>query len=423
MLRTDEGIQRLDEAADARINIKWSQIPDAFKATPGEAVVWSTILGTAMRFPRHIPLLVTSFKSADFPRAIDRLIFASIEGYWSKHKAFVAHDAIPSAYWEAVEDYMDAVVSEAGFDSCLVAAREYIERRNLATGLGKGLEALATGSPVHEVRVDALTALASSQTVKGRVSFATARDEVINSDAVPGMPTGLKKLDELLTIRPTHLGILAARPGVGKSTLMRQIAMHAQSTGRIIINTLEMSPTEVAQAMIGTTLQRNAKLVSKGGLGAHGVRQAQAINYDIEFHELTKVSELEVAVRAALAEGPVACVMVDYLQLMSPERMTDSQNNNVAQISRALKIMAGKLNVPVIALSQLSRSGATEEPELWHLRDSGAIEQDANWVMFIHPDQSGFADQHNLLLKKQRSGSTGTIQTRFDKTIGTFWEI
>lgn len=421
ILPTENGLQRLDADTDARMNLRWATMADAFKASLGEISVWSSILGIAMQYPQHCPQIFTTFKATDFPRTIDQLLFDKLEDHWRKFETIAVYSALPETMWEIAADYMDAVVSDAGLEASIKLAIEYRERRTLATGLGKALEALAEGGTVAEVQGSALTALTTTGEAKKGTSFSEIRDMVITRQEVPRLPTGILALDQLLYIRNGNFGVIAARPGVGKSTFIRQLAMAQQSFGHILINSLEMEPDEVVQAMLGTLLGRDSRLINGPALGEHGQAKAKNIDLDISIHKCTKVSQLEVAIRAAMARGPVAAVYVDYLQLMESEKGGENRNVEITRISRDLKILAAKLNLPIIALSQLSRASSTEEPELHHLRDSGAIEQDANFVLFIHAPENGFPGQVELLLKKQRAGGIGTVSVTFEKSIGQFY--
>jgi replicative DNA helicase len=418
---TDDGSEMVH-----RLRPSWDSIQTAFVVTPGEQTVWSAIIGMALRFPSVTQQVLLAFEPDEIPRGMDRLMLDHVRTYWERHQAVIPLDALPNAYWATAMDYMDAVVSPAGIEAYIEAAREYVERRKLGKRLGAALESLASGSEVHEVRAETLASMVAAPGKNKRVTFAEAVDRVLTREPAWVLPTGIKALDSYLAIRRGNLGIIAARPGVGKSSLMRQMALTAEQFGRVVVCSLEMSPAEVAQATLACALERPAREITFANLGDRGIAAVQRqARLNIEFHELPKVADLELAVRAAQTEGPVSCVMVDYLQLMRPAKAMSSTNENVTQISRDLKLLASKLDVPVIALSQLSRSAAKEEPELWHLRDSGAIEQDANWILFIHPDQQGNeeSDRVELLLKKNRSGRIGKTACRFDKRIGRFWQV
>ena len=265
---------------------------------------------------------------------------------------------------------------------------------------------------------------------------------VEHRDETLGVPTGFTDLDRLLGgLQPSDLIIVAARPGVGKSSLTTSIACSAalKHNAVVAIFTLEMSGEQLVQRMISSYAEINSQ------------RLRLAKIEDFEWEQFTRVSgtlseaaifiddtpspspmEVRTKARRLAAEYDLDLVIVDYLQLMhSGERRAENRVQEISYISRSLKALARELNVPVIAVSQLSRAVETRQdrrPVLSDLRESGSIEQDADIVMFIYreelydenTDRANIAD---IIVAKHRNGPTDTISLRFDPSLTKFADL
>ncbi len=260
-----------------------------------------------------------------------------------------------------------------------------------------------------------------------------------NKDELRGVPTGFKSLDSKLSgFQPSDLIILAARPSVGKTSLALELARSAAMKGcPTAIFSLEMSIDQLTQRMLSSESRVDLwKIRTSKGLTANDLediregmgRLAKAPIYIDDTAGITIMTIRSQARKMKMQHG-LELILIDYLQLITPGRHYDSVVNQISDISRALKGLARELNVPVIALSQLSR--AVEQrggrPKLSDLRDSGAIEQDADVVMFIHREaneEGGGRSQHTeLLIEKHRNGATGVVNLYFDAEKATFLEV
>src|SRR3989338_150104 len=255
-----------------------------------------------------------------------------------------------------------------------------------------------------------------------------------------GLATGFADLDNLLAgLQKSNLIILAARPSIGKTTLALDIARHCaiRARSKVGIFSLEMSKEELtdrflcAEASVGLWKMRTGKL-SKDDFPAIGHAMGVLSEADIFIDDSASANIMEIRTKArrlALERG-LDLIVLDYLQLMEG-RNKESRVQEVAEITRALKSIARELNVPVLALSQLSRAVESRSPaipKLADLRESGTIEQDADVVMFIYrrvkdksrdcpPGERFIAEIH---ISKHRNGPTGLVQLFFDEDRVTF---
>lgn len=262
-------------------------------------------------------------------------------------------------------------------------------------------------------------------------------------EGLRGVTTGYSQLDNLLSgFMPSDLIILAARPSVGKTTLALDFARHAAIKGGqgVAIFSLEMSSQQLADRMLASEAKVNAWKLRTGKITSDDdfdkIRDAistlsQApIFIDDRAH--TTVLQIRATARRLKAEKNLGLIIIDYLQLINPtgSHKTDNLVQQITEISRALKGIAREINVPVIALSQLSR--AVEQrggrPRLSDLRDSGSIEQDADVVMFIHREDKNDKESErpniaDILVEKHRNGPVGAIELYFDGEKSTFLSI
>ena len=266
-------------------------------------------------------------------------------------------------------------------------------------------------------------------------------DELSRSDNdFPGLSTGLRDLDKKINgLNKSDLMILAARPAMGKTSLALNIALAvAKKSGKTVaIFSLEMSKEQLATRLLSNeSFVDNTKLttgkLTEEDWGKIGVASAALSQTEIMVDDNPSISVAEMSAKCRRLEN-LGLVVIDYLQLMTSAGMGQSSNNAnrvqvVSDISRALKIMAKELNVPVICLSQLSRANESRQdkrPMLSDLRESGAIEQDADEVMFIHREDYYNPDTEKkniaeLIVAKNRHGEVGTVETQWLPQFTTF---
>jgi replicative DNA helicase len=257
---------------------------------------------------------------------------------------------------------------------------------------------------------------------------------------VPNVTTGLPRLDRMLKggFKPGQLIVLAARPGIGKSTMARNWAMRcAQFTAAAALFSLEMGAEEVWEALAANLAGVDSMRLGTGDLTHAERARVQIAREDLAGLPLLVDDQAEITIpeirgrvdRAAAKYGGLGLALVDYLQLVSsPKGQSKGQTEatRVGDISRGLKLMAKDAGIPVVVLSQLNREiekGNGRRPNLSDLRDSGAIEQDADIVIFIHRKGEGQDASYELIVAKHRGGKTGTIHLQADLSTYTFREL
>ena len=245
---------------------------------------------------------------------------------------------------------------------------------------------------------------------------------------VDGVLTGFLEFDKLTSgLHPGELIILAARTGMGKTALALNIVDHVavKQKAPVLVVSLEMSRIELTQRLLCARGRINSKKLQNAALSQlekeHLSRASNELSYaplfldDSPSRTVTEINA--VARRIKRQENALGLIVIDYLQLILPDVPTDPRQEQVAKIARRLKGGARELEVPVLCLSQLNREAAKGRPQLSHLRESGAIEQDADVVMFIHREEADLSPEQavdkdvvgkaDFIIAKQRSGPIG----------------
>lgn len=348
-----------------------------------------------------------------------------------------------TAVQSAIDGYIDAVKERSGRFKILKAVDDI---KNETTG-GKRRSA-----EVVDYAISEMTKLKSDGETRGveklssslKTTMNNIAAEIRDGNAGRKVKVGYPKLDAMLGgLRPGTLNILAARPAMGKSALAINMAVNAAANGKtVVIFSLEMSKDEINMRLLSQAMSKpvseilNSKTLTDSDRQLIDHALVKLSDYPIyqDDNSNTNPASMKATLQQLISSGiQPGLVIVDYLQLMSIKSMAGrSRNEEVTAISRQLKLLAKELNVPVIALSQLSRDNAKRTdhtPQLSDLRDSGAIEQDADTVMFVdRPDYYGGKDKGNtpsappqaqsstddsvakpayIYLSKNRHGATG----------------
>ena len=266
-------------------------------------------------------------------------------------------------------------------------------------------------TPIEEVVMNALTTIEKASKVKGTVT---------------GVPTGFQDLDyKTAGFQPSDLLLIAARPAMGKTAFALNIALNAaiRDNKKVALFELEMSKESLVNRLFAMESKVNAQKIRTGELSAaewtslsEGATEIAKSNIVIDDNASITPAELRSKCRKLKLEKGLDLVIIDYLQLMTTGK--ENRQQEVSDISRSLKLLARELNVPVVALSQLSRKveeRTDKRPMLSDLRESGAIEQDADVVMFLYREDYYKKDTENVnvtevIIAKQRNGPVGTVK-------------
>lgn len=266
--------------------------------------------------------------------------------------------------------------------------------------------------------------------------LATIREQGVG---LTGISSGFKKFDELTSgFQSTDLIVLAARPSMGKTALALRFAATAAAAGYSVgLFSLEMSAEQLvlrllsSQSGIAHHLVRNATLSSHEWLElTNAAAQLAEFKLFIDDTAMQTVMDIRTKARKLKRDHNLQLLIVDYLQLIHSSKVHENRHQEVSEISRSLKALAKELGVPIIALSQLSRAvegRVDKRPMLSDLRESGAIEQDADLIMFLYRDIVYNPDTEDpasaeLIIGKQRNGPTGTVFLQYQRELTTFHE-
>jgi replicative DNA helicase len=263
-------------------------------------------------------------------------------------------------------------------------------------------------------------------------AFDVLQTRYANGGGITGMPTGYTEFDEMTAgLQPTDLLILAARPAMGKTTFALNIAEYAaiKTKKAVAVFSMEMSASQLALRLISSNGRVNATRLRTGQLEdedwsrvSSAIRMLKESKIFIDDTPALSPEVLRAKSRRLKREHDLGLIVIDYLQLMAVPGNSENRATEISEISRSLKGLAKELNVPVIALSQLNRSLETrtdKRPVMADLRESGAIEQDADVIIFIYRDEyynkesspdKGLAE---IIIGKQRNGPTGSLKLKF----------
>ena len=311
-----------------------------------------------------------------------------------------------------------------------------------------------SGGDVDDILADAESSIFEISQQKLKKSFHPIRGVLTSSikkieslferkEMVTGIPSGFDDLDKLTAgFQPSDLIIIAGRPSMGKTAFALNIVQHAAITGGVPVAffSLEMSREQLALRMLCSEARIDAQRVRTGFLSEEDWPRITAAagmlaeaKIFIDDTPALPILEMRAKARRLQAEQGLGLVVVDYLQLMRGRHNVERREQEISEISRSLKAMAKELNVPVIALSQLNRKvedRPNKRPQMSDLRESGAIEQDADVIMFIYRDEVYNKAEDNpnrgkaeIIVGKQRNGPTGVVHLAFISKLSSFGNL
>ena len=352
-----------------------------------------------------------------------------------------------------INEIADFVVSSANFDYHLNIVTDQALLRHLILASNGIIENCYTSAKPVKTIVDeaeqAIFAIAELPSHQGFVRFDQISQEVLDnidkiaSTKIPvtGVSSGFGDLDRFTGgFRPGQFIIIAARPAMGKTSLALNIAANAavNLNKKVAIFSMEMAADEVIMRMFSSA----SEVKMDGMLRGYGMNEEKLIrimqasevlsskHIYIDDSGTNTPLDIRAKTRRLAAEiGGLDLVLIDYLQLMTLNREKDNRQQEISEISRALKILAKDMKIPVVALSQLNRAAESREdkrPKLADLRESGAIEQDADLVMFIYRDEYYYPETTQkpgiaeIIISKNRHGATGNLELGFEKEFTLF---
>ncbi len=290
---------------------------------------------------------------------------------------------------------------------------------------------------VAELAEQKVYSVRQGREIKGLISLKSAIKDVydtldelaLHPGQIPGVTTGFSSIDNFIGgLNKGELVLLAARPAMGKTSMVLNMATSAaRSSGKtVVIFQLEMSKEQLATRMLSSEALVDSKKLRMGTLDekdwikiAGASEKLSKLSIMIDDNSAISISEMKAKCRRL--GDRLGLVVIDYLQLMQGSRRTENRVQEVSEISRGLKIMAKELNVPVLCCSQLSRASESRKdkrPMLSDLRESGAIEQDADIVMFLYRDdyydpENGKKNVAECIIAKNRHGEIGTVELQW----------
>lgn len=347
---------------------------------------------------------------------------------------------IPLEYTTARAEYYAKLIKEKSILRQLTEAG-----REIAGAAEAGVESVEEILSAAEQKILKVSATRSRTGFEGLTEIIMRSFERINEimnhpHEIAGVPSGLVDLDKILNgFQKSDMIILAARPSMGKTALALNIARNAAKRGKVVaIFSLEMSKVQLGNRLLSTWSGVNSQYINTGNLTEENMRtlvealgELSELKLYIDDTAGIGLMELRSKIRRLKHEHGLDMVIVDYLQLMQGGRQENRQQE-ISEISRGIKALARELEVPIIALSQLSRSvelRAEKKPQLSDLRESGSLEQDADIVMFLYRDEYYNRDEASneniaeVIIAKNRNGPTTSIRLQFDKNVMRFSDL
>ena len=435
---------------------------EVLRELPNNLIVEQEVLANAMQNKTAAVKAIEGLYEADFYNELHRKIFSAIRTLFSLNKPIdlltvtetlernekidadtITYIANIYANNEGLSSNQDAYIDILKEKSVLRSLAEFSDEikalsledkspaKNVLDKAEKELFEISQGGLRNS-----LTALEDimSETVQ------TIMKRVQNRGELSGVTTGFTDLNSLLGgFQKSDLVLLAARPSMGKTALAVNLAVNAAKAGKkVAMFSLEMSKTQIGQRILAAFAQMNLSSLFKGELeGTDLVNLITASNelsnYNLHIDDTAAISliELKAKLRRLKMEEGLDLVVIDYLQLMTTGERIENRVQEISQISRGLKAIAKELDVPVLALSQLSRAleqRPDKRPKLSDLRESGAIEQDADIVMFLYRDYVYNKETENpnlaeVIVSKHRNGPIGVVNLIWKDEYTRFFDV
>ena len=435
---------------------------EVLRELPNNLIVEQEVLANAMQNKTAAVKAIEGLYEADFYNELHRKIFSAIRTLFSLNKPIdlltvtetletsenvdaetIKYIASIYANNEGLSSNQDTYIDILKEKSILRSLAEFSDEikalsledkspaKNVLEKAEKGLFEISQGGLRNSLTALDVIMSDTVQTIMKRVQ---------NRGELSGVTTGFTDLNSLLGgFQKSDLVLLAARPSMGKTALAVNLAVNAAKAGKkVAMFSLEMSKTQIGQRILASFAQMNLSSLFKGELeGQDLVNLITASNelskYSLHIDDTAAISliELKAKLRRLKMEEGLDLVVVDYLQLMTTGERIENRVQEISQISRGLKAIAKELDVPVLALSQLSRAleqRPDKRPKLSDLRESGAIEQDADIVMFLYRDYVYNKETENpnlaeVIVSKHRNGPIGVVNLIWKDEYTRFFDV
>jgi len=444
-----------------------AQLLELGKLPPQAVDLEEAVLGALMLDKDALSNIIDILKPQTFYKEANQLIFAAIQDLFSKAqpvdiltvtqelKRTEKLETVGGAFY--VTNLTNRIASSANVERhARIVLEKFIQRELINTSTDTLREAYEDSSDVFELLNNAEERLfgishanirKDYEPIRPLLGLAIKQIEAARDQKFGGVESGFTSIDRITGgWQKSDLIILAARPGTGKTAFVVTVARNAAVDFKkpVAIFSLEMTSIQLVSRLIAAETELPSDKLRTGKLEPYEFQQLNARISSLDNAQIfiddtpaLSVFEFRAKARRLKAQHDVSMIIVDYLQLMvSGQEGKFSREQEVSTISRSLKAIAKELNVPIIALSQLSRAveqrGGNKRPQLSDLRESGAIEQDADLVLFIYrPDLSGFPidEQGNstegmaeIIIAKHRNGRTGSAHLQFIQQFTKFVE-
>ena len=420
------------------------------KIPPHDIDAEQAVLGSMLTDKEAVNAAIESLKEDAFYREDNRIIFQAIVNLYSKSEPIdiiTLKDELESmdkfeqvGGYEYLASLPDKVPTTANVQKYIKIVEEKSILRNLIKTANEIIElGYDPTEDVEDIMDGAEKKIFDIMQSKNQKGYTPIKDVLVESftkleelynrkQHITGVPTGFAELDyKTAGLHGSELILVAARPAMGKTAFALNLATNAALRGNapVAIFSLEMSKDQLvnrilcSEAMVDSNKVRTGKLDEDDWVKLAGaIGPLSEAEMYIDDTPGISVMEIRTKCRKLKMEKNIGLVVIDYLQLVQGNKRTASREQEISEISRSLKILAKEINVPVIALSQLSRAveqRPDHRPMLSDLRESGAIEQDADIVMFLYRDdyynkESEKKDIAEVIIAKQRGGQTGTVE-------------
>jgi replicative DNA helicase len=426
---------------------------------PFDELAERAVLGAMIKDPENIPVVLEHLREEDFYFETHRLLFSVLYKVWDE-RGKDWDDIVLRSYLEKrglqdkiSMDLVYALALEAAEGPLLLEAiRSVKEKSGIRKLIDLSLEVLrgSKENPDFNALVERISQKAYEIALRHQTSQFYHAKEVANTALefidqrrkaerlITGLPSGFIDLDKLTAgFQPSDLVVIAARPGMGKSSFMLSIALHLALNEKVplAIFSLEMSKEQLAMRAVSMLSKVPLQNIRHGSVKDEEWEKIVKAALEISSREIyvddnpnLTTTELRIKSRKLKQEKGVKIIFVDYLQLLGVPYRRSSRQEEVAEISKSLKALAKELEVPVVALAQLPSQGEQirdKQPQLAELSEQ--IEQDADLIIFIHrpeyykknppPEEEGVAE---IIVAKQRQGPTGIVKLAFNKDTTAF---